>query len=300
MLGVGGAGLFVLALRGWVLLRTVPGLAVDAGEPAGAGGRAGTAGAKRRRRGMSFLLGLVGRRAGPYFYRMLSPRRREKIQRRIVTAGRPGGLDIHSYCERKSAQLLLYGAAAVLFLALGVWITAAIALAFGLIAEDIKLSRASRLRRDEIDRSLPDFLDVLAVVVSAGLSFRQGLARVADTLGGPLADEVRATLRQMDLGVSRREALIDLRERAGSERLGQFVTALLQAEELGAPLAATLLELSGDQRREAAQETRRRAARAAPRVSLVVSMVIVPGTMIIIVAGLYYGTALSEHGLFPQ
>lgn len=287
--GAAGVVLLAMALRGWMLVRQVPGLGEDT-----------TPARPRRQFGIGAVLAVLGRRVGPLYYRTLSARRREKVHRRILTAGQPGGFDVHTYAERKSVQLVLYGGAAFVFMLLGAGFAALFPLAFGLIAEDIRLSRLSRLRREEIDRSLPDFLDVLAVVVSAGLSFRQGLARVAGTLGGPLGEEIQATLRQLELGVSRREAFLELRDRSGSGRVSQFVTALLQAEELGAPLAETLLALSGDQRRQAAQDARRRAARAAPRVSLVVSLLIVPGAMVLLVASLYYGTGLSEHGLFPQ
>ncbi len=240
----------------------------------------------------------LGRIGGPLIYRSLPAGYRQKVRQQVLASGYAGSRPVETYAERKAAHLLLYGGSAVLLALSGSWLLGLPLLLLGLIAEDIRLSRLTRIRREAIDARLPDFLDVLAVVVSAGLSFRQGLARVGEKIDGPLAVEIQATLRQMNLGVSRRDAFVDLRARSGSEQLRQFVTALLQAEELGTPLAEILMQLSADQRREAAQQARQRASRAAPRVSFVVSTVIAPGVMVILAAALYYGTGLSSEGLF--
>ena len=240
----------------------------------------------------------LGRIGGPVIHRSLPEWFRVRVRQQMLAGGYAGSRPVETYTERKAAHLLLYGGAGVLLALSGSWLLGLPLLVLGLIAEDIRLSRLARIRREEIDARLPDFLDVLAVVVSAGLSFRQGLARVGEKIDGPLAIEIQATLRQMNLGVSRRDAFMDLRTRSGSEQLRQFVTALLQAEELGTPLAETLMQLSADQRREAAQQARQRAARAAPRVSFVVSTVIAPGVMVLLAAALYYGTGLSAKGLF--
>jgi len=249
---------------------------------------------RRRDRGvLAATLRALGRRAGPVYARYMSPARRDRVRARLAQAGRPEGLSVDGYAERKAGQIVLYGGGGLLLLLIGSPVAALALLAIGVLAEDIRLSRLARLRREAIDRSMPDVLDVLAVVVSAGLGFRQALGRVSTTLGGPLGEELQVALRQMDLGTPRRDAFLQMRERTGSEGLSQFVTALLQAEELGAPLAETLTELSGDQRRESAQAARVRAARAAPRVAFVVSTVIVPGAVALLVAVLYYSSALS-------
>ena len=81
-----------------------------------------------------------------------------------------------------------------------------------------------------------------------------------------------------------------LRDRCESEPMDSFVSAFLQAEELGAPLATTLTNIALDMRRESAQAARRKAARTVPRVTLVVSMVLVPPTLLLIAVGLYLGS----------
>ena len=76
----------------------------------------------------------------------------------------------------------------------------------------------------------------------------------------------------------------------GDQRLAAFVAAQLQAEELGVPLAEALNDIAGDMRRLAYQNARRDAQRAAPRVSLLVTTLIVPGAMILILLSVYYAT----------
>jgi tight adherence protein C len=143
----------------------------------------------------------------------------------------------------------------------------------------------ARERQDKIDQDLPDFLDVLAVVVSAGLNFQQALDRVSRRYGGPLADEMQVALRQITVGESLRAALQSLQRRSNSDSIDQFVTALLQAEELGAPLTHTLNQIAQDVRREAAQQARRRAAAAAPKATIVTILLLLPPTMAVLVYG---------------
>jgi tight adherence protein C len=225
---------------------------------------------------------------------LLGERRVDRIRHRMEAAGRPGGLTIEGYAGRKAAWTVLMGGAGFLFfLARGNVLVLLITSAAGFMWMDFWLIGLARRRQARIERDLPDFLDVVAVTIGAGVGFRAALGRVADSLGGPLGEEVTTTLRQIDLGAGRRTAFEDLRARNDSASVARFVTSLLQAEELGTPLAESIVELAGEMRRASAQDARRKAARAAPRVSLIVTTVIVPGALILIVAGLFIGSGLD-------
>ena len=168
--------------------------------------------------------------------------------------------------------------------------------AIGWFGPDFWLSRTGRLRQEAIERSLPDFLDILAVSVRAGLGYRYALRRVAEALEGPVAEEMLIVLRQIELGQDRRDAFLALRERNKSESLKSFVAAQLQAEELGVPLAEALNDIAGDMRRLAHQNARRQAQRAGPRVSLIVTTLIVPGSMILILLSVFFATGADGGG----
>jgi tight adherence protein C len=235
----------------------------------------------------------LGMRWAPTVLGLMGPKRVDALRRRLDMAGNPGGLTVHRFAARRA----VYGALGVLALlalmARGQLIIGLLALAFGLVWPDVIIRAAIRRRKSDIERTLPDFLDVLAVVVSAGLGFRQAVERVADKYTGPWADELRITLRQMDMGVSRREAFDLLRKRNASDQVSMFVTALQQGEELGAPIVDTLIQIATDMRRTDAQNARRSAAQAVPKTTLVVTMVMLPATLVLIVLSFYYGSGVD-------
>lgn len=232
----------------------------------------------------------LGMRFAPTVLRLMGRRRVDVKRRRIDMAGNPGGLTIDRYAARRAVYGVFGVVLGLVFLNNGQTLFAVLTLAFGLFAADALIWQAVRERRAVIDRTLPDFLDVLAVVVSAGLGFRQALDRVAERYEGPWADELRITLRQMDMGVSRRQAFDELRRRNESEQVAQFVSALQQGEELGSPIAETLIQIAGDMRRTDAQNARRRAAKTIPKATVVTLVFMLPATMILIATGMFLGS----------
>ncbi|MFF4020389.1 DUF5936 domain-containing protein [Streptomyces sp. NPDC001843] len=235
----------------------------------------------------------MGMRYAPTVLRLMGPKLVARYRRKIDLAGNPGGLTIDRYAARRAVYGALGGVGFLVFLLRGQWFVALLLLAFGAFWTEVGIWSAIRIRKDVIERTLPDFLDVLAVVVSAGLGFRQALDRVASRYEGPWADELRITLRQMDLGMSRREAFRELRRRNDSEQVAMFVTALQQGEELGAPIVDTLVALAKDMRRTDAQNARRKAARAVPRATLMITTFMVPATMLLLASGLLLGSGVD-------
>lgn len=235
----------------------------------------------------------MGIRWAPMVLRWMGPARVARVRARIDHAGHPHGLNVDRYAARRAVYGVLGGLAAVVLFRAGHWFAALLMVGYGWGWTDLGLWLAIRKRRDDIERTLPDFLDVLAVVVSSGLGFRQALERVSGIYTGPWSDEIRIALRQMDVGVSRRDAFDQLRRRNRSDQVGQFVTALQQGEELGAPIARTLLQIATDMRRTEAQNARRRAARTVPRATGVITTLLVPATMILLITGMMLGSRIN-------
>ncbi|MFJ3666093.1 DUF5936 domain-containing protein [Streptomyces sp. NPDC090106] len=232
----------------------------------------------------------LGMRYAPAVLRVMGPKQVAKYRRKIDLAGNPGGLTIDRYAARRAVYGFLGCFGGLAFILRGQFLGALLMFAFAAFWTEVGIWSAIRVRKDVIERTLPDFLDVLAVVVSAGLGFRQALDRVATRYEGPWADELRITLRQMDLGMSRREAFAELRRRNDSEQVAMFVTALQQGEELGAPIVDTLIALAKDMRRTDAQNARRKAARAVPKATMMITTFMVPATMLLLAAGLILGS----------
>lgn len=255
----------------------------------------------RSKRGSdAFILNIIAERVGtpfgPLVARTLAPWR-AAIRRRIDAAGRPGNLTFEGYARQTAGYVIIFGVLAVCLLAMG-QVLLGIVCMLGALQNEFVLYGRMQSRQDDIERTMPDFLDVLTVTITAGLSFRVALARVAESMPGALADEFLVALRQMELGTSRREAFEDLRGRNRSEAVSQFVTALLQAEELGAPLSTALQDIGADLRRESAQWARRKAQRATPKITVVTTALTIPALMILVLGAMFYGSGVDAGGLF--
>ncbi|MCL3859937.1 type II secretion system F family protein [Actinotalea sp. K2] len=281
----------VLMLYGYRLMRT------DAMDRLAVEDLALLKGRERRRAEGESPLQRLARRQVPRLRRLLGPDRVHALQRRIDEAGRPDGLTVDGYLERTAWWALLVSPVILVLLLQGNVLMALLGVTVPVIMPLSRLAAAQRKRRERIDRDLPDFLDVLAVTVMAGVNFRAALARVSERFRGPLAEEVTLTLQQIANGASVRQAFTDLRRRSSSEPVAQFVSALLQSQELGAPLAESLQQIAEDMRRDSGQRQRRAAAKTAPRVTLVTSMVLVPGALVFIVVGLYVGADVDLGSL---
>lgn len=251
--------------------------------------------AKRKRR--VGILERIARRTAPQLAVILGPRAIANLRRRIDLAGRPDGMTVDTFLQLLVKYIVVLGGAGFWMLLLGKVVYALLMVVAGCVMPFSRLAGARRRRQEQIDTDLPDFLDVLAVTVGAGIGFRSALERVSSRFTGALRDELTLTLHQLDVGVPRRQAFTQLRDRCETDAMSSFVSALLQAEELGAPLGETLTSIARDSRREAAQAARQRAARMNPRVTLVVSVILVPPTLMLIGVGMFLGSDIDFGSL---
>jgi tight adherence protein C len=255
-------------------------------------------GEQRRTGGLGGPLDRLAQAMVPALRQLVGPAGIRLLQREVELAGRPEGATADTVLRRAASWILILAPLDLVFVAQGQVLGLILSPVLVVVMPLAGLTRARRLRQERLDRDLPDFLDILSVTVSAGVAFRPSLTRVAARFGGPLAEEMSLTLDQIANGASRRAAFTALRARNRSESLAQFVTAFLQSEELGAPLAETLNQIAGDMRRASAQRMRRKAAQTAPRVTLVTSIVLVPGAIVLIMVGLYLGSGIDLSQLF--
>lgn len=112
----------------------------------------------------------------------------------------------------------------------------------------ISLDRAIAKRRAAVDRSLPDFLDLLSATVRAGLALSAALIQAAEATVGPLRQELNSAQAEIRLGRPRAEALQAMAQRVGDPQLSAMVSTIVQAETLGANIASVLNELAIDSR----------------------------------------------------
>jgi tight adherence protein C len=217
---------------------------------------------------------------------------------RIEAAGRPAGLGVRELMAAKVAAAVVGGAAGVPFAALapgrlGLVLGPAVAVA-GFLAPDLWLGRVAAERARRVRRELPGLLDILRVTVEAGGSLAASLKAVGDRAAGPLAREWRAVADEVTLGVPLAQALDGLTTRLPQPEVRAFVAALNRATRHGAPLADTLAGQARSARFALARLIREDAARAGPKIQLVVALLLVPSVLLLVAAAL--ASALLDGG----
>jgi len=144
-------------------------------------------------------------------------------------------------------------------------------------------SRVGKRRRAAVDAEIPQLLDLLAAGSSAGLAAPLALRRAADGLVGPLADEVRATVRAVDLGARWRDELEGLAERLDLPDLQRAVAALTRTESLGSSLAQATSELAASVRQARRAATTERARTAPVKMLFPLVFLVLPAFLLLTV-----------------
>jgi tight adherence protein C len=209
---------------------------------------------------------------------------RDGDEGRIARAGLAGVLSPERLGRARAGAALAAAALALPLAALApaaVLLAPALALA-GALLPSRWLAGREAARRRALVRELPDLLDLLGICVEAGMALDPALGLAAGRLGGTLGAELEEVLRDLSLGTHRADAYRALVARTGAPELAQTVAALLQAEELGAPLSRALEGQAEALRLARRQASRERAARAAPKIQLVVALVMVPAVLLLV------------------
>ena len=224
-----------------------------------------------------------------------------ELSARIAAAGDPGGLGPRELMAAKAT--VAAGAAVVGSLCsvaapgrLGLLIMAA-APAAGFLAPDLWLSRRARERARAARRELPALLDLLRVTVNAGASLTAALEEVGARARGPLAAEWRAAAHKAALGVPLSEALGEMGRRLPQPEVAALIAALDRARRHGAPLDATLAGQARDARLALRRAVQEDAAKAGPKIQLVVALLLVPSVLLLVAAAL--AAALLGPGGLP-
>ncbi len=156
----------------------------------------------------------------------------------------------------------------------------------GILLPDALLEREARRRHRRLVAALPDALDLLAVSSSSGRSPAAGLAEIARAGDGPLAAELRIVVAELSCGTPLAAALRSLRARVPGSEVATLCAAIERSRRFGSPLADQLRRQAAALRRDQRRVVEERAARAAPKIQLVVALVLVPSVLLMIAAGL--------------
>jgi len=194
-------------------------------------------------------------RAGSTTRRLLPSTIATDLETRLTHASEP--LSLHAFTLIQMASIGL----GIVIITTGIVLdphklilTGVLAGAVGVAAMPLVwLGQAAASRRNRIHRELPDAADLIVTMVEAGMSIDAALARVAEEMDGPLADELRFTMRETTLGRSRKDALLGLVDHTDVPDLRAFVQAIGHAQATGVPLGQVLrTAVDGDPAQEAA------------------------------------------------
>src|SRR5258708_1672358 len=154
----------------------------------------------------------------------------------------------------------------------------------GFMAPDFYLGNKAGGRGKQILETLPDALDLLTISVEAGLGFDAALVKVTEKLKGALSDEFKRAASEQRVGKSRQEALRGITDRVEQKELANFISAIIQADQLGVSMSKVLRIQSEQMRSERRQRAEEKAAKAPILIMLPTIGCIFPSLFIVILA----------------
>jgi tight adherence protein C len=239
-------------------------------------------GVLRRRRGRMLV-----RTADAIGRRLTSHEAAQNIADRLSLAGLSGRVTVESFVALRLG-LVVVGTLGGLSLAAIAGTSPGVTLVFTAVVgisayfvPGFALGRRAVARRAQIEATLPDVLDMLAVTVEAGLGLYGAIARLVETTTGPLADELALVLTELRIGESSERALKRMAARVGSNEVGSVIRTLVQGEQLGISLAGNLRNLGTDARRRRRAIAEEQAAKAPVKMMFPAALFIFPALFIV-------------------
>jgi tight adherence protein C len=159
---------------------------------------------------------------------------------------------------------------------------ALLTIAVGWMLPLLVVQRRARVRLREIDRQVPDLIDLLVVTIEAGLGFAGALRVAAENLSGSVSDELRLTLQEQTMGLSVEEALSHLAARADTPNMRSFVRAMTQGERLGISVGQIMRNLALEMRKRRRKRAEEQAHKAPVKMLFPLVFLIFPAMFIVL------------------
>jgi len=209
----------------------------------------------------------------------------DRMVRRLDLAGNPGAWTPERIMGAKGVGLIVGGVLGLAFGGIGLkgLAIAAAAAAAGFYLPDLLLMNIGMKRQEELRRGLADALDMLTVCVEAGQGFDAALMQVAKSTTGPVSGEFARVLSEIQIGKSRGDAFSSLAARTTVAEAKTFVSALVQADRLGLPIANVLREQSNQMRLIRRQHAEEQAQKVPVKILFPMLLCIFPALFIVII-----------------
>jgi tight adherence protein C len=164
---------------------------------------------------------------------------------------------------------------------IGLALTFILPLAGGLVPS-YWLRHRIKARREAVTNDLPDLLDLMCISVAAGLGLEQAMHVSCSRFESAVATEIRLTLREMELGLSRHDALENMKLRTDIDDLVTFAVVLSQADALGLPIGRVLQAQADEMRDKRRQRAREKAAKVPIKILFPLALCFLPAIMIVV------------------
>ncbi len=208
----------------------------------------------------------------------------ERLARRLDQAGNPPNWTVEKLLGAKGLGLIAGAVLALLLFKISA--TGLLAMlggaALGFFIPDLLVTNIAMKRQDELRRGLADALDMLTVCVEAGQGFDAALQQVARNTEGPVAGEFARIMSEIQIGKPRSEAFAGLGARTTVQEIKNFVSALVQADRLGLPIAGVLREQSAEMRLARRQRAEEKAMQVPVKILFPMFLFIFPAVFIVI------------------
>ncbi len=173
----------------------------------------------------------------------------------------------------------------------------AVSAAAGWMGPSFIIRKRGGARMEEVDRRLPELIDLLIATVEAGMGFTASLSLVADRFEGPIGAELKLTMKRQSLGLSVGQALEEMVERCDTPAVRAFVRTAARGESLGVSIGPVLRELSSDQRRRHRMAARERMQKAPIKMIFPLIFLIFPALMIVLLYPAAYSVTHNLGGV---
>ena len=151
-------------------------------------------------------------------------------------------------------------------------------------------------RREQVTNDLPDLLDLMCISVAAGLGLEQAMQVSCARFESPVCLELRLTLREMELGLSRHDALENMKLRTDIDDLVTFAVVLSQADALGLPIGRVLQAQADEMRDKRRQRAREKAAKVPVKILFPLALCFLPAILIVVLGPLVGPIKHAFHG----
>ena len=148
----------------------------------------------------------------------------------------------------------------------------------------IVVQRRARERSAEIERKLPELVDLLVVTVESGLGLASSMALAGERLEGPLGDEMRLAMREQSMGLTPDQALNNMVARADTPAMRSFVRSIRQGESLGVSIGQILRNLAIEMRKRRRAAAEERAQKAPIKILFPLAFLIFPALFVVLLA----------------